>query len=291
MAEETPAEAQARQQENYRFEVRHLKGPPIRVDTEAGPDELAQLTARIESTWSEFGRTDAHWSVITQERFRAGSIDDTREEFYQTGEHTVGNLEAVLARHGVALADLPHVTDYGCGVGRVSAAIARRGPAVTAVDISAEHLDFAAQRFRQLGLERARTCRLAALSDIDALPETDLFFSVIVLQHNPPPMIAEILRRALSRVRAGGLAHFQVPTYHPDYVYDLKGDLAGRPGQMEMHVMPQEAVFALLDAAGFVPLEVRPEPSVGNPRFESHLFLARRRAAGATTPAEGDHDG
>jgi SAM-dependent methyltransferase len=286
-------EARARRREGYRFETRHRAAPPIRVDVDAAAEDLARLVARVEATWSAYGEADAHWSVLTEERFRSGRIAETREDFYRTGEHSVARLEALLARHGLSLGALGHVTDYGCGVGRVAAAIARRGPAVAAVDISAGHLALAAEHLVEQGLDRVETRRIARLAEIDGLPETDLFFSTIVLQHNPPPVIAEILRRALARVRPGGLACFQVPTYRTGYDYDLARDLAGAPGAMEMHVLPQEAVFAALDHAGFVPLEVMADDLVGNPDFESRVFLARRRAAAAPDPEtpEGDTHG
>ena len=46
--------------------------------------------------------------------------------------------------------------------------------------------------------------------DLDTLPEFDLFFSMIVLQHNPPPLIALMLEKIAARLRPGGVAVFAV---------------------------------------------------------------------------------
>src|SRR5271169_236009 len=50
-------------------------------------------------------------------------------------------------------------------------------------------------------------------SSLARLTNVDLFFSIIVLQHNPPPVILGILDAAFAGLRPGGLAFFQVPTY------------------------------------------------------------------------------
>ena len=49
----------------------------------------------------------------------------------------------------------------------------------------------------------------------------DLLYSVLVMQHNPPPVIAELLRAFLGRVNVGGFAFFQVPTYAENYEFTL----------------------------------------------------------------------
>lgn len=282
---------QARLQASTGFESRHTMSLPIRVDTDASEADLARLVRRIEATWTRFGEVDPHWSVLTSPQFRRERIAETVGSFYATGEESVGRVRAAFARTGADLAAVRDVIDYGCGVGRVSAAFARAGFGVTGADISATHLAIAGEHCARAGLA-VRFRRIAGLADIDRLPPADLFFSVLVLQHNPPPIIAEVLRRALARVRPGGYAWFQVPTYHAGYHYDLARDLAGAaPDRMEHHVLPQPRLFAILDAAGFLPLELRPHNAVGKAETESHVVLARRRAEAPAPAPEGDPDG
>ena len=84
-------------------------------------------------------------------------------------------------------------------------------------------------------------------SDLAVPGGFDLFHSIITLQHNPPPLIAEILAAAFAGLNPGGDAFFQVPTYERGYRWDIKNylsDLAPRGG-MEMHVLPQSVIFAV----------------------------------------------
>ncbi len=82
------------------------------------------------------------------------------------------------------------------------------------------------------------------VNKIEALPAFDCFVSIIVLQHNLPPVIAFLLRTMLGKLSAGGLAYFQVSTFR-------KARTSGRPisqrrpsrQQMEMHVLPQAVVW------------------------------------------------
>lgn len=273
-----PAEETADERAVYfRRLNRQALSPPIPVETEASAENRARLIARVQASWSDLGKRDPHWSVLTNERYRADRISETLDEFYTTGEHTLAFVRAALARCGGALGEIGHVTDLGCGVGRVTTAFARAGCTVTAVDISANHLAVTRDHLARTGLaDRVETVQLTALETLDTLPETDLFFSVIVLQHNPPPIMAEMLRRTLARVRPGGHAYFQVPTYKDGYRYRVADDLRRTKPAMEMHVLPAPAVFQVLEGAGFRPLEVRRDSLVGDLAFESHAFLARK---------------
>jgi trans-aconitate methyltransferase len=112
----------------------------------------------------------------------------------------------------------------------------------------------------------------------------DLWFSRIVLQHNSPPVMALILRRALSLLAPGGVAVFQVPTYAKNYSFRLDGYLnriAGE-GEIEMHVLPQPVVFAIAASAGCTPMEVLEDGSVGIAGWQSSTFVFHKPARDAS---------
>jgi hypothetical protein len=46
-----------------------------------------------------------------------------------------------------------------------------------------------------------------------SLPKVDAVVTLIVLQHNPPPVIKLILRSLLDALKQGGVAYFQLLTY------------------------------------------------------------------------------
>jgi hypothetical protein len=106
-----------------------------------------------------------------------------------------------------------------------------------------------------------------------------VWYSRLVLQHNPPPVIAHLLRLAFAGLAPGGLAVFQVPTYRVGYAFDTAAYLAaeGEP-KMEMHVLPQRAVFALAREAGLEVLELLDDShALANPALgASGIFVFRR---------------
>ncbi|HJT97018.1 MAG TPA: class I SAM-dependent methyltransferase, partial [Rhodanobacteraceae bacterium] len=233
----------------------------------------------IARTWTRLGDTEPHYSVVTDEKFKAGRIDANLDAFHAGGQHSIARLDAALARSGIALANDATCFELGCGVGRLTAWLARRCAKVVATDISESHLALARRHVAEQGLDNVELQRLPSVDAIGLLPPFDLFFSVIVLQHNPPPVIAAILERTFARLRPGGLAYFQVPTYREGYVFRLGDYLRDEydKGTMEMHVLPQRDVLRIAARHGLELLEVIEDPYTGMRRGEvSNTFLLRK---------------
>src|SRR5205807_2338866 len=109
--------------------------------------------------------------------------------------------------------------------------LAERFPKVIAADISSPHLELAAQAVADRGLHNVEFLRVASVPELRQLPQFDAFFSMISLQHNPPPVIKLLLDIILRRLRPGGIAYFQVPTQRADFEFDVDaylGDLETR---------------------------------------------------------------
>ena len=70
------------------------------------------------------------------------------------------------------------------------------------------------------------SCIKSTRRDIEGLPKADVIYSVIVLQHNPPPIMAIIVRQFMKGLNPGGVAYFQLPTYRAG----LSVQCAGVPG-------------------------------------------------------------
>ncbi len=118
--------------------------------------------------------------------------------------------------YGLTPADLPRACDYGCGVGRMTRPMAGV-PAVTGCDVSPPHLTLARQ-----ASGAAVGFALVSVPEFGMAAPFDLWFSTLTLQHNPPPVIALILRR---HVRAAGAGRRRgVPAA------DRAGRLRVRPG-------------------------------------------------------------
>lgn len=257
-----------------------LGAAPIDVETRIDEHRLRQLFSHTEATWTHLGETEPHWSVLSAERFKQDHLRDHREEFYASGRGDVELLLAFLARNGVATDHMKRVLEYGCGVGRVTRHLADHFEHVEACDISPSHLAQAQACVEAAGRHNVAFRRIHTLADATGPEDVDLVFSVIVLQHNPPPAILAILRALLGRLRPGGVGYFQLPTHAVGYEFRLDDYLSGGLGaeHIEMHYVPQRHVFEVIEAAGCSVLEVREDDWVGRRDRElSNTFLVRKR--------------
>ncbi len=255
----------------------------LAVEVAATPAELAAMLERIGQYWEEAGREMPHWSVLTEDRYRPEAIEASIDEFYASGRRDAALVEGLLERQGIPPESLPSAVEYGCGVGRATLALARLFDRVTGCDISRPHLALAAEQ-----AEARIVDNVAWHHSTTAAPMPgdgwDFWFSRLVLQHNPPPVAAHLLRLAFAGLRPGGVAMFQVPTHRTDYAFSIRGYLeagASRAPEMEMHVLPQGEVFALAREAGLEVLEVRDDTHVVAPAsriWMSNLFVFRRPA-------------
>jgi SAM-dependent methyltransferase len=239
------------------------------------------MLERTGQFWSRIGETEPWWSVLTQDRFRTANIAEHRKAFYQSGATEAALLRAIIERAGLSPAALPLCVEFGCGAGRVTVHLARLFARVIGCDISPPHLALAGRVAAARGLDIGWH-RSSIEAPMPAGLRWDVWYSRIVLQHNPPPVIAHLLRLAFTGLAPGGLAVFQVPTYRVGYGFDTASYLAaeGEP-RMEMHVLPQRAVFALAREAGLEVLEMLDDShNLANPALgASGIFVFRRPAA------------
>jgi SAM-dependent methyltransferase len=246
----------------------NLNLPPQEVEWRTDAATQARLIDHVMKTWTKLGQEKPHWSVLSAEQFLPDRIEETKANFYASGANDVSRITTALKRHGKAPEQMRRVVEYGCGVGRVTPHLAKTFAEVVGIDISSSHLDMARDAARSAGTANARFV-LARAPDFGMYGPFDLWFSYIVLQHNPPPVIALVLRRALGLLAPGGFAMFQVPTFATGYRH-VVADYLGKPtetGTIEMHCLPQNVIFAIAAEAGCRLLEVREDTSAGPPQY------------------------
>ena len=158
--------------------------------------------------WEDLARLDPMWAVVSDPSRRFGRWD--ADEFFATGE---AEVDALLGR-GREL-DVPaqqrDALEFGCGVGRVTRALAKRYERAVGIDISVEMLE----RARELndgidGVEFVHNTE----PDLAVLGERrfDLVYSRHVLQHLPgPDLVRGYLQEMVRLLRPGGLLIVHVP--------------------------------------------------------------------------------
>ena len=258
-----------------RFYPLNLKG--MEVDTEATTEQLVQAFGKVKTAWTHLGTVKPHFSVITDQQFLPANIGDSIDRFWASGEAEATDVQRILERQKFSDLSRKTCVEYGCGVGRVTMGLARRFRTTHGYDISNGHLAHARQRAQQIAQRNVvfHQCSNDLLADLE---KCDFFYSRIVFQHNPPPIIAELIRQSLKAVNPGGIAIFQIPTYGFGYRFVLEEWLAAAQVlDMQMHCLPQEKVFSLIAEAKCVPLEVREDNATGAAdKYISNTFVVRK---------------
>jgi 2-polyprenyl-3-methyl-5-hydroxy-6-metoxy-1,4-benzoquinol methylase len=243
---------------------RGFYGPAMEVDLDVEPEQLLMLWAKTSAQWHHLGETEPYWSVLTQENYLQSHFQQSREVFYATGEHEAMELDTTLKRHLIAPRPLGLCVELGCGVGRVTSALARRYREVVAIDISAPHLLLAEEELQNQGINNVTFKQLTALEQTQDYGPIDLFYSKIVLQHNPPPVMAILLKNLLSALSPGGVGFFQIPVFKADYKFLVEAYLCEEnQTNMEMHFFPQAALLQLVADAGCRICEIYEDDAIG----------------------------
>jgi SAM-dependent methyltransferase len=252
--------------------------PPNIIETDVDDAILEQLVAKTEVIWDMLGTTDPYWSVLSDQRYSNSAFEANSQAFYESGREDVEIIQALIRRCAPDF-DLRRavVAEYGCGVGRVTSFLARHVSEIIACDISSVYLELGKKYVERVGGENVSWRKVTQLN-LMPFETCDLWYSRIVLQHNPPPMIARLLSLAFERIRPGGVAIFQLPTFCINYSFNATQYLNDdKPASIEMHVLRQSTVFELMERAGLKCVDVREDNSAGAPGiFISNMFVARR---------------
>ena len=260
--------------------VGHMKSlPAIHVEIDAEPSEMAALLRDTGAVWRKLGESEPHWSVLTSPEYRKSRLHQAEiQAFRDSGRREIDVIRTVLGRAGKHFDKCGTVLEFGCGVGRVTEWFVREGKTITGVDISPGHLAVAKEAIVSCGPGEATFVQATEIDDLKRLAAVDFVYSIIVLQHNPPPVAYRLLSQLMDKVAPGGLIYFQVPTYIRDYEFRVVG-YRHNPDAMEMHCIPMRDVLALLDGRGLKLLDVFEDDSSGSPAIISHTFLAARDPA------------
>jgi SAM-dependent methyltransferase len=160
----------------------------------------------LRDDWNRLGTEDPLWAVYVAPGTRGGRWDV--EEFFGLGRAEVSRALGELDGLGLR-PRYRRALDFGCGVGRLSAALAERFDEVIGVEISpsmlaeARRLDHSGGRCRFV-LNEAED--LAFVEDAGV----DVVYSSLVLQHMEPALALRYIREFARVLAEGGVAIFQV---------------------------------------------------------------------------------
>jgi SAM-dependent methyltransferase len=170
---------------------------------------MSRQLDRLARHWRRLGDRDPLWAVYVAPDTKDGQWQVAA--FLQTGRDEVSRVLDGLPR---APAGQQTALDFGCGVGRLSQALAERFERVIGVDVSAPMLERAAELARDSPVRDRLEFLLNERDDLAVVGSgtVDLVYSSLVLQHLPRSLAAGYLREFVRVLRPGGLAVVQVAT-------------------------------------------------------------------------------
>jgi ubiquinone/menaquinone biosynthesis C-methylase UbiE len=255
----------------------------------------AMILRRFDGYWNKLGRRDP-FSAILRPRAAIDTVAWDIDAFFGTGRDDVCRFIADLRRI-VPTAGRDRVLDFGCGVGRITRALADHFESVDGVDVASSMI----ARARELNRNQHR-CHFRVNRAVDLNCFTTATFDVVytrlVLQHLTPPVVSSYLREFLRVLKPDGALMFQLPgivAVDPEQAFcdaPVIGNALKRHvprtivrlyrrfkyrvvlryslARMEMFGMDRETVESLIASAGGRLLEVHPDQSHGteHPGFE-----------------------
>ena len=264
--------AQSRDLPIWRF----INDSSVDRNVDCTPEQLQAMFDRIAGEWRSLGETEPHWSVLTNDDFRQENLAANKSRFYRGGQQAVNAYLHFPRRAGIATS-FDRALDFGCGVGRLTFGLAPFAREVVGVDISPPHLRLAARRAGNLSITNVRFEVIEAVADLDRYRGFDFVISIIVLQHNPPPVMAALYAKLLAALAPGGVAIVQMPTYIQGQAFSAAEYLASEKPVMEMHALAQQHIYRIIEEADCRLIEVREDGAAGHGPALSHTFCAQRR--------------
>jgi SAM-dependent methyltransferase len=184
--------------------------------------------------WERHAQYDPLWAILSDPTKKGRKWD--LPEFFETGSREISVVLHTLAECGVTI-NRGAALDFGCGVGRLTQALAEHFESAVGVDISptmirlAEKLNRHPTRVRYLSNARDDL----RVFDADTF---DFIYSDIVLQHVDPASTRRYLPEFVRILRKGGVLAFQLPS-HPRP--------ASEQGPFSATPMPEDAYSARID--------------------------------------------
>jgi len=236
--------------------------------------------AELQRNWEGLAQADPLWAICTDPARRAGKW--SREDFFATGQDEIGRVMECVSSLGLEIDRHSPALDVGCGVGRLTRALAGYFPESWGVDISPTMIRLARELNRDF-----HKCRfvLNEHSDLRSFRDGNFGFvySSIVLQHIAPRLSRRYIAELARVTRPGGILVFQLlDAFRAGKVARLRQKLGVRRRlrriagskngkfAMDLHCVNESAVRRLMQTAGARVLDVRCTNSA-EPSFNGKL--------------------
>lgn len=167
------------------------------------------MVLKYQEDWENLAQLNPEWAVLTNPPKQRTKWDQA--EFFATGEKDINELLSHVKDLNINL-NFGEALDFGCGIGRLSKALAKHFNRVYGIDISPTMLENAKeihQRNPKISFIQNNQHDLAGFQT----DKFDLVISLITLQHIPDKeMIKQFLNEFIRVLKPNGILYFQLPS-------------------------------------------------------------------------------
>jgi ubiquinone/menaquinone biosynthesis C-methylase UbiE len=162
----------------------------------------------LQKHWDEFAKTDPLWSILTWPDKKGNKWQ--LAEFLETGAREVQEVMKYVESLGITL-PWGKALDFGCGVGRLTQALACYFDEVCGVDIAATMVELA-HKYNQYGLKCRYYVNASGSLSFFSDDTFDFIYTSYTLQHMQPRYSKNYIKEFLRVLVPHGLLIFQQPS-------------------------------------------------------------------------------
>lgn len=238
-------------------------------------------TGRLLENWDKIGRVDPFWGILTMPDKKGQKWD--QEEFFATGIKEIKHVMEEIKSLGIKL-DEDQALDFGCGVGRLTQALAKHFSVIYGVDISEAMIGQA------IKYNRKPKCHFI-VNNQDNLSlfedrSFDFIYSNITLQHMPPALAKKYLKEFLRMIKPNGLIVFQMLSkpkaslrgllfsFIPQSLLNLYRHLMFKV-ILELYWIEKELIIQYLETK--LNAKVVSIQPINNPNFQSYYYFVTKK--------------
>jgi SAM-dependent methyltransferase len=235
----------------------------------------------LQKHWETFAQQDPMWAILTDPTKQDRAWNEA--EFYATGVYQIAEMVGWVS-WVLPLLKLERAIDFGCGIGRLTQALADHAGHVTGVDIAPTMIELAEAKNQKQNCQFV--CNQRADLSVFADESVDFVYTSITLQHIPPKFARLYLVEFFRILKPGGAVCFQLPTeartdrtalhrlvrLGVQRAISMVGEWFGKP-VMEMHGYPEPEVRRLCLEHGMSIVALRTN-GAGGPDWSGLEYLA-----------------
>ena len=160
----------------------------------------------LQKHWNLFGKRDPLWAILTWNDKKDNKWNP--DDFFETGKHEIKDVMQYVEKLGL-LQQRGRALDFGCGVGRLTQALANYFEEVVGIDIAPSMLKLA-ERYNRFGAR----C-MYYINGVDNLrlfsdQEFHFIYAHIVLHHMRPDYAKSYIKEFLRVLKPQGVLIFQL---------------------------------------------------------------------------------